>query len=81
MNGIVYQPRELSDHFAMLGGYQLIHVWYQTKKILQIFSNKFSVWSCNGSFTFKTTKLLKGKVNFWTPCIFINSKKGDACIL
>ena len=22
-------PRELSDHLAMLGGYQLIHVWYQ----------------------------------------------------
>ena len=32
MNGLVYQPRdELSDHLAVLGGYQLIHVWYQKK--------------------------------------------------
>ena len=29
MNSIVYQPRELSDHLAILEGYQLIHVWYQ----------------------------------------------------
>ena len=24
-------PRELSDHLAMLGDYQLVHVWYQKK--------------------------------------------------
>ena len=55
MNGIVYQPRELSDHLAMVEGYQLIHVWYQ--KNLQVSSIKLCFWFCNGWFTFQTTKL------------------------
>ena len=32
MNVIGDQPRELSDHLAVLGGYQLIHAWYPKKK-------------------------------------------------
>ena len=32
MNGLVFQPCDkLSDHLAVLGGYQLIHVWYRKK--------------------------------------------------
>ena len=43
--------------------------WYMfgIKKILQVSSNKLWFWCCNGRFTFKTTKLWKGKVNFWIP--------------
>ena len=64
MNGIVYNPRELSDHLAMLGGYQLIHVWYQ-KNSTSLTNYVFGV--AMGGLLFKLQNFKKVKLIFGHP--------------
>ena len=57
MNGIVYQPRELSDHLAMVGGYQKIHVWFQKNSASLLYQIMFLVLQWEVYFSnYKTLK-------------------------